>query len=235
MRVLRFGHFLFWACSIKEKDTLLIKNPFTPFSDQGILNDIYRTASKGPQRGFNTQLAQRLWALDSSLELPCTSWFFFFFFFFTFPITAQIHGVPLNFVKIEPDFQELSWILPFWNLPALKLEPYRVATNVGSKFWRAEEPRNKGVRILSDRQNCMTLQEFLQDFFDVFHQNFLPKRCFHGWTRSFDWGISSLLNILGKSAWKISRKSRLTLSSLTTVTIGFLAAAYSQVFWRERY
>ena len=75
----------------------------------------------------------------------------------------------------------------------------------------------------------MTLQDFLHDFVDVFHQNFLPKRCFHGWTRSFDWGISSLLNILGKSAWKIPRKSRLTLSSLTTVTIGFLAAAYYQV------
>ena len=79
---------------------------------------------------------------------------------------------------------------------------------------------------------CRTFYKTLLMFSIKF---FLPKRCFHGWTRSFDWGISSLLNILWKSASKIPRKSRLKLSSLTTVTIGFLAAAYYQVFCRERY
>ena len=49
----------------------------------------------------------------------------------------------------------------------------------------------------------------------------LSKSCFYGWTPSLDWGISSLLIILGKYAGKLLQLSSLTINSFTTVTIGF--------------
>ena len=62
----------------------------------------------------------------------------------------------------------------------------------------------------------------------MFSIPFYQKVAFTDRTRSLDWGISSLLIILGKSAGKLARLSRLTISSLTTVTIGFPAATYFQ-------
>ena len=89
-----------------------------------------------------------------------------------------------------------------------------------SKFFRTEEAGNKGDRILSDQLNCMTLQDFLQDFADVSLNPFTDG------TRSLDWGISSLLIILRKSTGKLLRLSRLTINSFTIVTISFQAATY---------
>ena len=89
-----------------------------------------------------------------------------------------------------------------------------------SKFFRTEEAGNKADRILSDQLNCMTLQDFLQDFADVSLNPFTDG------TRSLDWGISSLLIILRKSTGKLLRLSRLTINSFTIVTISFQAATY---------
>ena len=77
---------------------------------------------------------------------------------------------------------------------------------------------------------CRTFYKTLLMFSIPFYQ----KVAFTDRTRSLDWDISSLLIILGKSAGKLARLSWLTISSLTTVTIGFPAATYFQVFRQER-
>ena len=64
----------------------------------------------------------------------------------------------------------------------------------------------------------------------MFSIPFYQQVTFTDGKRSLDWGISSLLIILGKFAGKLPRLSRLTISSFTIETISFPAAQYFRFF-----
>ena len=204
---------------LKQKQTKWIQIDHIYDRERYLLNHIYITASKRPRRYRNIQSAQSLWALDSSLELPCISCCF------PFPLTVQIHGIPLNFVKkfnlISKYFLE-SGLSGIWRL---NLHPAGSLRMLGQNSSELRNQETKGFVFFPISKIpwlCRTFYKTLLMFSIPFYQ----KVAFTDGTRSLDWGISSLLIILGKSAGKLPRLSRLTISSLTTVTIGFPAAIY---------
>ena len=106
-----------------------------------------------------------------------------------------------------------------------------------SRIWRLNLNPAGSLRMLGQNSSELRNQETkriesfrsvkLHDFAGHFTRlcwcfhTLLSKICFHGWTPSLDWGISSLLIILGKYAGKLLKFCSLTINSFTTVTIGF--------------
>ena len=73
----------------------------------------------------------------------------------------------------------------------LTLNPAGSLPILGQSSSELRNQETKEFVLFPIRKNSMTLKDFLQDFVDVFH-TLLSKSCFHGCTRSLDWGISSL-------------------------------------------